>query len=449
MRAVAHSPKFAKKVGVPQSVGKDFEMADKKKKVRKFADGGSDKYKARYDRKVADIESDYKKAQARKTGRAAEVAKAKYEQRMADAKDDLAKWTKSDRTATSAAEKAAEKNLSMTRKFGARSSEGLVNKAEEKLASKAPLSSVNTSSVKGASDDNLSFAQKFRMERDRLGGGKTFTWRGKSYSTNMAGEGASRPAAKKPATTTQRTNTTTTRTGTMTQRAAPAQQNKPAVTAAAKKNDPFAKDSKGNYVDNSAAAGSARARANAARMFGVSGASAPFTGLRELARKKDELEAKRAAEAEANAKAKVPVTRLGADPYGFYGKKKGGTVKKYKTGGPVMESKRKPIDTRRSVLGSDKDIIARGNRTPYEPIPKTGPDKPKQKPLGRAGKAGFKSGGSVMKKSDKAGRALVKKSADTMGRAMKKYAKGGSIDGCAIKGKTKAKHVKMNKGGYC
>jgi len=29
MRAVANSPKFAKKVGVPQSVGKEFEMIDK------------------------------------------------------------------------------------------------------------------------------------------------------------------------------------------------------------------------------------------------------------------------------------------------------------------------------------------------------------------------------------------------------------------------------------
>lgn len=40
MRAVAHSPKFAKKVGVSQSVGKDFEMADKKK-AKKFGDGGA------------------------------------------------------------------------------------------------------------------------------------------------------------------------------------------------------------------------------------------------------------------------------------------------------------------------------------------------------------------------------------------------------------------------
>jgi len=37
MRAVAHSPKFAKKVGVPQSVGKDFSNADK---GRKFKEGG-------------------------------------------------------------------------------------------------------------------------------------------------------------------------------------------------------------------------------------------------------------------------------------------------------------------------------------------------------------------------------------------------------------------------
>jgi len=37
MAAVAHSPAFAKKVGVPQSVGKDFNAADK---GRKFGSGG-------------------------------------------------------------------------------------------------------------------------------------------------------------------------------------------------------------------------------------------------------------------------------------------------------------------------------------------------------------------------------------------------------------------------
>jgi len=37
MAAVAHNPEFAKKVGVPQSVGKDFNAADKGKK---FGRGG-------------------------------------------------------------------------------------------------------------------------------------------------------------------------------------------------------------------------------------------------------------------------------------------------------------------------------------------------------------------------------------------------------------------------
>jgi hypothetical protein len=41
MEAVAHSPAFAKKAGVPQSVGKDFSAADK---GRKFSKGGDMKH---------------------------------------------------------------------------------------------------------------------------------------------------------------------------------------------------------------------------------------------------------------------------------------------------------------------------------------------------------------------------------------------------------------------
>jgi hypothetical protein len=41
MAAVAHSPAFAKKVGVPMSVGKEFNQADK---GRKFAKGGDMKH---------------------------------------------------------------------------------------------------------------------------------------------------------------------------------------------------------------------------------------------------------------------------------------------------------------------------------------------------------------------------------------------------------------------
>lgn len=81
-------------------------------KVMCKADGGE--AKLRYDRKMKDIEKDYKIALAK--GKNEGVAKAKMEQRVADAKDDLAKWTKSDRSATSAAEKAAEAALTEARK---------------------------------------------------------------------------------------------------------------------------------------------------------------------------------------------------------------------------------------------------------------------------------------------------------------------------------------------
>ena len=113
---------------------------------------------------------------------------------------------------------------------------------------------------------------------------------------------------------------------------------------------------------------------------------------------------------------------------------------------PVMESKRKPIDMRRAILGSDKDIVDRANRTPAEKMPKTGPDAPKRKPLGRAGAAGYKSGGSAMKKGAdgiaKKGKTKGMMPKMACGGKMKGYAKGGSIDGIAMKGKTRCKGAK-------
>lgn len=40
MAAVANNPKFAKKVGVPSKVGKEFAMKDKKMGMKKMASGG-------------------------------------------------------------------------------------------------------------------------------------------------------------------------------------------------------------------------------------------------------------------------------------------------------------------------------------------------------------------------------------------------------------------------
>ena len=65
---------------------------------------------------------------------------------------------------------------------------------------------------------------------------------------------------------------------------------------------------------------------------------------------------------------------------------------------------------------------------------------------------GYKKGGKAKGKpfaATKFGAAMMKKSADTKGRAMPKFAKGGSIDGCAVKGKTKGKMPTMKKGGSC
>jgi hypothetical protein len=49
MAAIAHNPAFAKKVGVPQSVGKDFNQADKGKK---FRSGGMAKSDMKEDMKM-------------------------------------------------------------------------------------------------------------------------------------------------------------------------------------------------------------------------------------------------------------------------------------------------------------------------------------------------------------------------------------------------------------
>lgn len=100
----------------------------------------------------------------------------------------------------------------------------------------------------------------------------------------------------------------------------------------------------------------------------------------------------------------------------------------------AVERYKDAADARRSrrLLGSQRDII-----------------KGAEESQGREAReeSNMKKGGKVMKHASKAGNAMKRKSADTMGRAMKKYAKGGSIDGCATKGKTKGKMVTMARGG--
>ena len=88
------------------------------------------------------------------------------------------------------------------------------------------------------------------------------------------------------------------------------------------------------------------------------------------------------------------------------GMKKGGEMKKYAAGGVTKEM---PSS---KAMGSMN--MAKGGKAKAKPAAKG-------KPFA----------------ATKFGAAMMKKSADTKGRAMPKFAKGGSIDGCAVKGKTK------------
>jgi len=57
MAAIAHSPSFAKKVGVPQSVGKDFNQADKGRKFSKGGDTMASKMKPGFMKMMAEKKS--------------------------------------------------------------------------------------------------------------------------------------------------------------------------------------------------------------------------------------------------------------------------------------------------------------------------------------------------------------------------------------------------------
>jgi hypothetical protein len=63
MAAIANNPKFAKKVGVPQSVGKDFNTADKGKT---FKEGGTMKKTNPFMEMIAKKKEDAAKKPAKK-----------------------------------------------------------------------------------------------------------------------------------------------------------------------------------------------------------------------------------------------------------------------------------------------------------------------------------------------------------------------------------------------
>jgi hypothetical protein len=410
------------------------------RKMRKFSEGGA---QGRYDRRMADIEKDYKKAMARKTGKAAEIAEAKRQQRIADAKDDLAKRTGADRTATRAAEAAAESNLTKTRKFGAPKAvvkdTGPVGKVTDTLgALTAPKSEL--------ASKPSSFAEAFRAARKDLGPGKTFTYNGKSFTTNMAGEGKGKSSgAGKPV-------------------QKPVQQ-APASTSGMSTRAQMESGRAGMRRQTASKQAELTREANRAAMrrkaAGTSQLVGPASGQEERIRtaqqamsKVTPVNDKAARLSRLKVAAEAPgATQFAKDRYksavssGMYAK--GGKVKGKDE--VMMDKKKKPAVLKRPM---PKEPITGGANT----VPLTPERKEFLKEMAkRNAKPGMAKGGKM---ATKFGAAMVKKSADTKGRAMVKkagggkcYASGGlvaghkSADGIATKGKTKGKMVAMARGG--
>jgi hypothetical protein len=405
------------------------------RKMRKFSDGGA---LGKYNRRMADIEKDFKKDSAGKSGRALEVLEAKRMQRKADAEDDRAKRTGGDRTATRKAEFDAEKNLSRTRKFGADKPAA----AAEPAKTSTPAAAATPVAEKAKPQ---SFAAAFKDARSRLGAGKTFTYNGKSFTTNIAGEGRKRTnnsastAASTPvkaASTPVKAASTPVKAASTPVKAASTPVKAASTTVATKVQGP---STKGPLNPNSIAG-----------MISRGSISNPFKGLRLT----------NDADMRAYYKQQIKERAEGKAKGGKINKEK--TMKKMAKGGstppqPTAAERKADAKFRESVkkekvTPENAAAIGRGNRSEKR-FAKGGVTKemPSSNQMGSLGMA--KGGKAKMKPAAKAkgkpfaatkfGAAMMKKSADTKGRAMPKFAKGGSIDGCAVRGKTKGKMMAM------
>jgi hypothetical protein len=424
------------------------------RKMRKFSAGGA---QGKYDRRMADIKKDFEKDSKGKTGRALEVLTAKRAQRTADAEDDRAKRMGTDRTATRKAEYDAEKNLSRTRKFGADKPAAAAEPA--KVA--APAAAATTEAPKAKPQ---SFGAAFKEARSRLGAGKTFTYNGKSFTTNIAGEGrkvttpkADTPKADTPKVDYRNINFGKPSTsGAATGAPSLIARNASSDAQAAKGTTPKAAPAAKRYETPAQAkarvaklTGSAQRRNNLAGMFGIDSVSNAKARAQLLAVREKE----KARNAE-RAKGDSPLIS-GTDTNAFFqygdaaarsnaaNKAKGGKVKKEK----IMKYAKGGSTTSKPPQPSAADRAR--SKKHLDELKKLKPTAEEGKVAGSANRSegpGYKKGGKM---ATKFGAAMKKKSADTKGRAMMKFAKGGSIDGCAVKGKTKTSMIKMKNGGSC
>jgi hypothetical protein len=319
------------------------------------------------------------------------------------------------------------------------------------------------------------FGAAFKEARARLGSGKTFTYNGKSFTTNIAGEGRKAPAAadKTPVKVPRNYNISP--------------ENRKAIDAAAKKT-PFSKfDSKAfdDLKTGTNSYGAANIGKPAPAAVKVKAESGPST--------RRGLKPNSIAGMVASGNIPNPFKGLrltnDADMRAYYkqqykerteGKAKGGQITKKKPmpmGGKQLMPLKKKL-TKEPITGGPDTVPATPERNEFRkemmrrnatPGMKKGgkmkkyaaggvtKEMPSSKAMGslgmaKGGKAKMKPAAKGKAKSfaaTKFGAAMMKKSADTKGRALPKFAKGGSIDGCAVRGKTKAKRVTMKRGGSC
>jgi hypothetical protein len=278
-----------------------------------------------------------------------------------------------------------------------------------------------------------SFAAAFKDARARLGAGKTFTYNGKKFTTNMAGEdkgsGASKPVQKSAQQAPAPASGTSTRAQMESNRAAMRRE------TASKQAELTREANRAAMRRKAAGVGQLVGPANAQeeRIRAAQRATSAVKPVDDKAAKLSRL--KVAAEAPG-------ATQYAKDRYkyamssGMYAK--GGAVKE--KGKVMMDKKKKSMPPQPTAADRASDAKFRKSVKDLKVTPENAAA------IGRGNRStGYKKGGKM---APKFGAALVKKSADTKGRAMVKkagggkcYAKGGSIDGCAVKGKTKGKMV--------
>jgi len=395
--------------------------------MKKFSAGGA---QGKYDRRMADIKKDFEKDSKGKSGKALEVLAAKRAQRTADAEDDRAKRTGADRTSTRAAERAAESNLTKTRKYGAPksvSTEAPAAKVTDSLgAITAPKSGLATpakkaevkktaTTVKTATTPKRMGDQGFSDKKKDMA-----TIRGNAPTHYRYVRGGSNSGAAADGTAAKRLEAKNLKTedlktgnkGTGTNRVAAAADPKDNSSAASRARAGAALSYLNPFSYISDEANDRYAKAQKAKGYAKGGK------IMKYAKGGSTPPQPNAAERKAGAKFRESIKDIKVTPE--QGKILNKTGKKYAAGGVTKEM---PSSKAMGSMG-----MAKGGKAKMKPAAK---GKAKGNPFA----------------ATKFGAAMMKKSADTKGRAMPKFAKGGSIDGCAVRGKTKTKRVTMARGG--